>query len=150
MSAVAGPPRLAHPWALGIGLVLLLPQLVLTVLVLRNPIVVGLAGFAMTLGFIRLGLLTYRVGRERRPPLKRGVTAAVGLAVTIVGSLLFAAARSAAAAAADPGFSGLVAPAPAIGLGLVVVACAGLYVCGVVLLLASILGAVSDARARRR
>ena len=146
MTAAATPvPRLKHPWALAIGLALILPQVVLAVVVVAQPIVVGLVSFAMTIGWIRLGTLSYRVARERPAPLHRGLLAVVGLVATIVGTWLFLSTTGAARAAADPTFTGAIAPLPVIGLNLLVILSSGVYVCGLVLLLGSAVGAVQAA-----
>ena len=146
MSTAASPvPRLRHPWALAIGAALILPQVVLAVLVVQQPIVVGLISFAMTIGWIRLGTLTYRVARERPQPLHRGLLAVVGLSATILGAWLFLSTTAAARAAADPTFTGVIAPPGAIGLNLLVIASSGVYVCGLVLLVGAAVGAVQAA-----
>lgn len=146
MTAAASPvPRLRHPWALAIGVVLILPQVVLAVVVVGQPIVVGLVSFAMTLGWIRLGTLVYRVMRERERPLHRGLIAVVGLVATVVGTWLFLSTTAAARAAADPTFTGAIAPPQVIGVNLLVIASSGVYVCGLALLIGSVIGGLQAA-----
>ena len=138
--------RVRHPLGLAIGIVLVLPQLVICVVVLRNSFVVALLGFLMTIGFIRLGSLGYRVLRERVPPLGRGWIALIGVVALLAGSVLWGQVRLAQLAAADPGFVGAVAPPATVWLNIVSVLTLGLWLTGVAMLLWCLAGAVGDRR----
>jgi hypothetical protein len=132
---VASRRRIRHPWGLGIGIVLVLPQLVACVVVIRAQLVVALFGFLMTIGFIRLGSLAYTVLRERVPPIGRGRLAVAGLVALVLGSVLWGQVRVAQLAAADTGFAGTVAPPATVWLNLVTVLTLGLWLTGAAVLI---------------
>lgn len=138
--------RIRHPWGLGIGVVLVLPQLVACVVVLRVPLVVALFGFLMTIGWIRLGSLGYGVLRERVPPVGRGRIALGGVVAVLLGSILWGQVQSAQIASADPSFAGAVAPPATVWLNVVSVLTLGLWLCGVAVLLWSLAGLIGDRR----
>lgn len=146
--SVATGRRVRHPWGLGIGIVLLLPQLVACVVVIRVALVVALFGFLMTIGFIRLGSLGYRVLRERVPPVGRGRLVLAGVLGAFVGSVVWAQVRLAQQASADPGFTGAVAPPATVWLNVVTVLTLGLWLSGVVLALWALAGLIASRRAR--
>jgi hypothetical protein len=142
----SAPRRLRHPWGLGIGIVLVLPQLVACVVVIRESFVVALFGFLMTIGFVRLGSLGYRVLRERVPPVGHGRLAVAGLAVAIVGSILWSRIRLAQAGLADPGFAGAFAPPATVWLNVIAVLTLGLWLTGAAVVLWSLVGLIGAAR----
>jgi hypothetical protein len=102
----------------------------------------------MTIGFLRLGVLGYRVLRERTPPVPHGWLLLAGLVATVAGSLLWSQVSLAIRASADAGYTGAIAPPPAVLLNLVVVLTLGLWITGAAMLIWSLAGLVS-ARSRR-
>ena len=148
MTAAAPTRRLRHPWALGIGVALVLPQLVLCVVVSRAELLTALAGFLMTIGFLRLGVLGYRVLRERTPPVGHGWLLLAGLVATVAGSLLWSRVSLAIRASADAAYTGAIAPPSAVLLNVVVVLTLGLWITGAAMLIWSLVGLVA-ARSRR-
>jgi hypothetical protein len=143
---VAGARRIRHPWGLGIGIVLVLPQLVACVLVLRESFVIALFGFLMTIGFVRLGSLAYRVQRERTPPVARGWLALVGLVALLLGSILWGRVRLAQLASAQPDYAGAVAPPATVWLNLVSVLTLGLWLTGAAMLVWALAGLIAGRR----
>lgn len=146
MSVVPAPPRVVRIWMLVLGLVLLVPQLVLAVVVIPVPVVVGLSGFAMTIGFIRLASTGYQTLRARTPPVHRGVLALAGAIGTLAGSTLWSAVAVAARALGDDSYAGAIAPPAAIGLNLLVILTLGLWITGVVVVISAAIGAFRDRR----
>ena len=143
---VASGRRIRHPWGLGIGIVLVVPQLVACIVVIRVPLVVALLGFLMTVGFIRLGSLGYRVLRERVPPVGRGRLVLAGVIAAIVGSIVWGQVRVAQLAASDVHYTGTVAQPAVVWLNLVSVLTLGLWLSGVVLVVWAVAGLVVERR----
>lgn len=147
MSRTTAPPRrIRHPWGLGIGLALILPQLVICVVVARGQFFIALFGFLMTIGFIRLGSLGYRVLRERTPPLSRGRIAAVGLLATVAGSLIWSQVNLALRPLADTGYTAAVAPPAVVWLNLAAVFTLGLWITGAVFVVWTLAGLAASRR----
>jgi hypothetical protein len=143
---VASQRRIRHPWGLGIGIVLVLPQLVICVVVLRDSFFVALIGFLLTIGSVRLGSLGYRALRERVPPVGRGRLVLAGLAAVILGSVLWSAVRTALQGTDLVGYTGAVYPAAAVWLNLVSVLTLVLWPAGAAMLVWALAGMVADRR----
>ena len=94
----------------------------------------------------RITMMTGLEHLEAAQRTGRGVLLLVGVVVTVAGALLYAQVARAARSIGDETYAGAIAPVGAIGVNLIVILTLGLWVSGVVVAVASIVGSISAAR----